>query len=268
MYKGKVMLVRVVFFTVILFSIFDLSAQDKAFHIGGGAKFANSWILNQNNFGTLDGFNNVYAKRSELDYKLTFGGGAGIVAGYFFTKRHSVDLALYFDKAGQKYEDNIYQDIGSTNYAVNVKRNVKLTYVKIPVLYTFNLVNDRRTVFEYVNYYFSVGPQVAFLATVYETVKIDDPDIKNNLANVPKSEKFRKFDIGLTFNNGMRYRINKQLYLNLGVDIYVGLIDINGKTIRKLEYYSKNDVKYSPSHNFNVALNAGVHYIITPKAYY
>lgn len=266
--KVKIMLLRVMFFSGILFSFLNLNAQTKAFHIGGGMKFSSSWILNQNNYGTLDGFNNVFARRSELDYATTFGGGAGVVGGYFFTKKHSLDIGLYFDKAGQKYKDEIFQDIASTNYRVEVKRNIKLNYIKVPVLYTFNLVNERRSIFEYVNYYFSVGPQVSALISVYEEVDIDDPDIKNNLDNVKESEKIRNFDIGLTFNNGVRFRLNKQLYFNVGIDVYIGLIDINGKTIRDLAYFSKNDVEYKPSHNFNVGLNAGVHYIFTSKAYY
>ena len=110
------MLVRVILFIGFLFSFLDLSAQTKAFHIGGGMKISSSWILNQNNYGTLDGFNNVFARRSELDYATTLGGGAGVVAGYFFTKKHSIDVGVYFDKAGQKYKDEIFQDIASTNY--------------------------------------------------------------------------------------------------------------------------------------------------------
>ena len=262
------MFLRVMFFGAILFSFFTLKAQSKAFHIGGGLKVSSSWILNQNNYGTLDGFNNIFARRSELDYATTLGGGAGVVGGYFFTKKHSIEAGLYFDKAGQKYKDEIFQDIASTNYRVEVKRNVKLNYIKIPVLYTFNLVNERRSVFEYVNYYFSVGPQFSALVSVYETVDIEDPAIGNNLGEVPESEKFRNIDIGLTFNNGVRFRVSKQLYFNVGVDVYVGLIDINGKTIRDLAYFSKNDVEYKPSHNFNVGLNAGIHYIFTSNSYY
>ena len=149
-----------------------------------------------------------------------------------------------------------------------MKRSIKLNYIKVPVLYTFNLVNERRSIFEYVNYYFSVGPQISGLISVNETVEIDDPSIGNNLEEVPEKEKFRNFDIGLAINNGVRYRINKKIYLNFGIDVYVGLIDINGKTIRDLAYFSKNDVKYKPSHSFNVGLNIGMHYIFTQKAYY
>jgi len=262
------MFLRVIFFSVIFLNFFLLRAQNKSFHIGGSFNVASSWILNQNNYGTLDGFNNVYARRSELDYATTIGGGGGINAGYFFTKKHSMETALYFDLAGQKYKDEIFQDIGSTNYQVAVSRIVKLNYLKIPVLYTFNLVNERRSIFEYVNYYFSVGPQFAALVSVAETVEIEDPSIDNNLENVAKKDKFRNFDVGFCINNGIRYRATRQIYLNFGINIYVGLIDINGKTIRDLEYFSKNDVKYKPSHNFNAALNVGVHYIFTQKRYF
>ena len=67
------MFLRLVFFSALIMCFFNTKAQ-KAFHFGGMANFSNSWILNQNNFGTLDGFNNTFARRSELDYSITIGG--------------------------------------------------------------------------------------------------------------------------------------------------------------------------------------------------
>jgi hypothetical protein len=262
------MFLRLVFFSALIMCFFNTKAQ-KAFHFGGMANFSNPWILNQNNFGTLDGFNNTFARRSELDYSITIGGGFGIVGGYNITKRHGIEFSLFYDKCGQKYHGNIYQETNmSTNFPVEVKRNVKLNYIKLPILYKFELVPKRRSMTKKVNYFFEIGPQVAYLISVYEEVSIDYPGIGNNLAGVPESDKFRKIDIGMAINNGIQYRLNKNVYLNTSLNLYFGLIDINGKVTRDLDYFSNNDVKYRPSHSFNAAVNVGVHYLFIARGYY
>lgn len=269
--------VKTKIFTIISITIFliisnNLKAQEKAFHIGLAGVFSNNWILNQNNFGTLDGFNNNFAKRSELDYAITFGGGAGIDVGYNISKRHGIQSGLYIIKQGQRYKDEIGQENYTTSPTsidyIEVKRNVKLNYAKIPILYKFELVPKRRSMSKTVNYYLSVGPEIGFLFGVFEKVEIADANIQNNLSGVRESEKFRKIDAGLSINNGVQIRLNKNVYFNTGLHLYFGLIDINGKKIKDLEYFSKNDVKYKPSHNFNASINVGVHYLFVSKGYY
>lgn len=262
------MFLRLLLFCLFIFQFFNVFSQEKAFHLGASGHFSSPWIINQNNFGTLDGFNNPFARGSELDYSITLGGGFGVVAGYNITKRHGIEMALYYDKCGQKYHGDVYQDQNSSNFPVEVNRNVKLNYIKLPLLYKFELVPKRRSFTKKVNYYFTTGPQVSYLLSVYEDVKIAYPGIGNNLAGIPESEKFRKWDIGWAINNGVQYRLNKNVYLNTSLNLYFGLVDINGKTIRDIDYYSNNDIKYRPSHSFNAAVNVGIHYIFVEKGYY
>lgn len=262
------MFLRLVLFSLLIINFFHSNAQ-KAFHFGAMANFSNPWILNQNNFGTLDGFNNTFARGSELDYTITLGGGFGVIGGYNISKRHGIEFALFYDKCGQKYHGNIYQETNmSTNFPVEVKRNVKLNYLKLPILYKFELVPKRRSMTKKVNYFFEVGPQVAYLLSVYEDVVIDYPGIPNNLAGVPESDKFRKVDVGLAINNGIQYHLNKNLFFSTSLNLYFGLIDINGKVIRDLDYFSNNDVKYRPSTSFNAAINFGIHYLFVSPEYY
>lgn len=259
---------RLLFFAL-LFAITSAFGQKKAFHMGMMANFSSPWIINQNNFGTLDGFNNPFARGSELDYKVTLGGGVGIIGGYNVSKRHGFEFALHYDFCGQKYKGVIYQeDNMSSNFPVDVTREVKLNYIKLPLMYKWELVPKRRSMTKKMNYYFSVGPQIAYLISVYEEVGIDYPGIGNNLAGVPESDKFRKFDIGAVLNNGIQYRLNKNVYFFTSLNLYVGLIDINGKVIRDLDYFSNNDVKYRPSHSFNAALSFGFQYLFVSRGYY
>ncbi|MFT4968986.1 MAG: hypothetical protein ACI9O4_000731 [Chitinophagales bacterium] len=259
---------RLLFFALLFFAS-TVYGQKKAFHLGAIANFSSPWIINQNNFGTLDGFNNPFARGSELDYGVTLGGGFGMIGGYNISKRHGLEFALYYDFAGQKYKGQIYQDDNlSLNFPVDVSRSVKLNYIKLPLMYKWELVPKRRSMSKKMNYYFSVGPQIAYLISVYEEVDIDNPNIGNNLAGIGESDKFRKLDIGVILNNGIQYRINKNVYFFTSLNLYVGLIDINGKVIRELDYFSNNDVKYRPSHSFNVALSVGVQYVFVSGGYY
>jgi hypothetical protein len=262
------MFLRLVFFSALIISFFNVKAQ-KAFHFGGMANFSNPWIINQNNFGTLDGFNNSFARESELDYSITIGGGFGIIGGYNISKRHGIEFALYYDKCGQKYRGDIYQETNmSSNFPVEVTRNIKLNYIKLPVLYKFELVPKRRSLTKKMNYFFEIGPQFAYLLSVYEGISIDYPGIGNNLDGVPESDKFRKIDLGMAINNGIQFRLNKNVYLSTSLNLYVGLIDLNGKVIRELDYFSNNDVEYRPSHSFNASINVGIHYLFISRAYY
>ncbi len=219
------MFLRLLLFSILMLNFFESEAQSKAFHFGASAHLGNPWIVNQNNFGTLDGFNNPFARRSELDYSITMGGGFGIVGGYNISKRHGVQASLFYDLCGQKYKGLIYQeDNMSSNFPVDVKRSVKLNYIKLPIVYKFELVPKRRSLSKKINYFFEVGPQFAYLVSVYEDVDIDYPGIGNNLAGVPESDKFRNIDIGMTINNGMKYRFNKNLFLSTSLNLYFGLI--------------------------------------------
>lgn len=268
MHKGKIKIVTFISFGIFLGIFQNLLAQEKAFHIGLAGVFSSNWILNQNNFGTLDGFNNSLVKRSELDYEFTFGGGGGIDFGYNFSNRHGIQSGLYIIKQGQKYKDEMGQEIGSSLKYVEVKRNIRLNYIKIPILYKFELLSKRGNSYKKVNYFFSLGPEVGILYKVNETVEIADPTIENNIEGVKDSDKFKPIDIGFSINNGINIRANKNLYFSTSINLCIGLMDINGKTIKDLEYFSKNDVKYKPSHNFNASINVGIHYLFVSRGYY
>lgn len=251
------------FFSIVFF----IQAQE-GFHIGAKASFSTPFIINQNNFGTLDGFNNQFAKKSELGYKIAVGGNFGMAAGYNFSDHYGFQFELLLDKMGQKYAGDIKQDVGSTNFDVLVKRKVNLLYLNLPLLFKYEAKTRKMGRKKKIKYYLTVGPQVGFLLSVYETVEIDNPDIPNNLANIQEREKFQSIDFGLAINNGVNIYFNRWVYLNAGLDLYFGLVDINGNSIKDLGYFSDNDVEYKPSHNFRPALNVGVHYLLTQRKFY
>lgn len=254
--------------SILFFFVFSIAQAQKDFHLGVTASFSTPFIINQNNFGTLDGFNNEFARTSELDYRVALGGTFGVSMGYNFTEKYGLQWELLIDKLGQKYDGIVKQDIGATNYDVLVKRQLNLIYVNFPLLFKFEGKNVLGVGKKKLKYYLTAGPQIGALLSVYEVVEIADATIPNNKGNIQEREKFRNLDFGLAVNNGILFYWQRNMYFNASFNLYFGLLDINGKTIRDLEYFSNNDVSYKPSHNFRPAINVGYHYIFTTRRFY
>ncbi|MGB1247806.1 MAG: outer membrane beta-barrel protein, partial [Chitinophagales bacterium] len=207
----------------------------------------------------------TYARGSELDYQLTFGYTFGASLGYNFTNSIGLQAEFNVDKAGQKYKDGIaYEVPGGVEY-VDVFRDVDLHYFQIPLLFMYQPYKKRFGYTKKIRFYFGVGPQFGFLLSAKENIEIDREGVDNNLAGVQPKDKFSTIDMGLAANTGLNMFLgrSKNIYVNLGVNMYLGLTDINGKTIKDLNYYSDNDVKYQSSRIFRGGLNVGIHYMIT-----
>lgn len=239
--------------------------SQKGFHLGLSGTFSSTWILNQNNYGTLEPFKQAYVKQSEMDYLSTWGGNGGISLGYQFTKNFGLKAELQYNVTGQKYEDNfegpatvpVGNDsvtMGSASVRVNVKRNIKLQYIQIPVM--FKVLAGKN---EKAKFLFCIGPQIGFRTYASEEVKVGDIPY-NNLPLTP-AQKFKPVDIGLALQTGVEVYPLPYLFIDIALSAYGGLNDLNGKAMKELEWYSKNDVGYQKSYNFRAGLLVGVHYI-------
>mgnify|MGYP002374611890 CR=1 FL=1 len=76
-----------------------------------------------------------------------------------------------------------------------------------------------------------------------------------------QAEKFKTFDMGIALQIGAEVYATNNLYFDLGLSGYAGILDINGKVLKTLGWFSHNDVKYQHSRNANVGLMVGVHYL-------
>jgi hypothetical protein len=52
-----------------------------------------------------------------------------------------------------------------------------------------------------------------------------------------------------------------------GITSFIAINDLNGKALRKLDWYSKNDLGYQQSRNFYAGLHLGVHFFLDRKMY-
>ncbi|MCS6935576.1 MAG: PorT family protein [Chitinophagales bacterium] len=233
----------------------------EGFHLGVAGAFNSTWILNQNNYGTLAPFTNYLVRSSEMDYRFTWGGQAGIALGYNFTRNWGIQAEILYNFTGQRYEDNFegpaiipQGTFGSAQQYVNVKRNISLQYLQIPVMARF-ISSGSNTV----RFTAALGPQVGFRTRAREEVYI--AGYPYDTLALPPKEKFRPVDFGLALQAGAEIYATDNLYLDVGLNVYGGLTDINGQVLRTLGWYSQNDVKYQKSYNFRIGLMAGIHYL-------
>lgn len=227
----------------------NLLQAQKGLHAGFKSGISSAWILNQNNYRTLEDYPDI--AKSELAYKLKFGYNFGGVIGYNFNNSYGFQTELLYEQTGQNYEDNFRPQAGP----LNAIRQIDLTYFAIPVLFKYTSKNK-----EHVRAYVLAGPQFGMLLKAKEKVLLNGVEKADNLT---ASEKFRTFDGGFALGAGVDVFFMKNFYISFGMFNYVGLSDINSDRVRN--FISKNDNTYQGSKNFRTGLNLGLHYLFTKR---
>lgn len=243
----------------LLLAALGLFAQS-GFDLGVSGTFNSTWILKQNNYGTLAAFHNTEVQKSRLDYTYTWGGNGGICIGYKITKHWGVQAEVQYDATGQKYNDNlegpatIPEGTFGPNYApVNVQRTLKLNYIQIPfmVKYTAGKKN--------VKFFACLGPQIGIRTTAYEQVKIASYVYLPDSLNFTIAQKFQTFDIGFALQAGVQIYATPHLYFDIGLSAYEGIFDINGPKIKS--YSQDHGLYYQHTYNFRGGIMVGIHYV-------
>jgi outer membrane protein with beta-barrel domain len=257
-------------FCLIVSSVTYLPAQkdfEPGLDIGISGTFSASYILKQNNYGTLDPFTNAVVRESELAYKATWGGNGGVCLGYRITKNWGVQTEIQYDIAGQNYEDNftgpavIKNDtLGSATQRVNVQRTVKLNYIQIPLMAKYTVGKSKYKFFA------CLGPQFGIRTYAYQQVKIDGNVYVPDSLNFSSAQRFQTFDFGIALQAGGQFYATKHLYFDIGLSAYQGVYDINGSVLRNLGWYDKNHLSYQKSYNFRGGIMVGIHYAFFREA--
>lgn len=235
----------------------------QGFHLGATAAFTGDFIYTQNNYGTLAPFKEPYVRVSEMDYRFTYGGNGGVALGYNFVPQWGIQAEVRYGTAGQKYEDNFIGPayipegtFGSSTERVNVKREIKLQYIQIPLMakWTSGFGHTAKMIV-------ALGPQFNVRTYASEHVKIAGYEYLPDSLAFTSSQKFKRFDMGIALQIGCEVYATNNLYFDLGLQGYAGILDINGKVLKTLGWFSHNDVNYQQSHVANVGLMVGIHYL-------
>lgn len=245
----------IAYIAIVLFVATEVSAQ-RGLNIGLTVAPSSVFIVNQNNYETLDQVPVI--SRSELDYTAKWGYTAGLVLGFNFNRHWGIHSGVRYVRTGQNYEDTFNPGQGYPS-PYNVVRKVDLRYIRVPLAASYKFDFKKKKF----KMYTSLGPYFGWLLKASESVVANDVP-RTDLT--PTKDKFNHFDFGLSVGVGGEYHIIPSLYISLGLAIDYGLLDMNGKAIKNLEWFSKNDVTYQSSQNFNAGLSVGIHYILNPGA--
>ena len=254
----------------------------KGFYMGVSGSFNSSWILNQNNYNTLDLFTIPIVQQSEMDYVFTWGGNVGINLGYNFHKKWGIEFEPAFSWGGQKYDDDFSGPVaarydGTTktfvqdytkdpngyyfrdDYSyVNVRREIKFRFIDFPLFAKF-----QTHIGDIANFNIMLGPQLNYrtYASEYVTVNHHEYDGLGD-ARLTVDQKFKKLDIGMALKTGIDIYPKEWMYFDIGISSFIALNDLNGVGLKDIAWFSKNDHDYQKSRSFYLGLHAGLHFFI------
>lgn len=235
----------------ILLPIFLLFISWSAFsqsglYVGVGGSVISTWITNQNNYGQV----------FEMDYVSRIGSNGNINLGYDFNNHIGLKLEAGYAMLGQKYED--------THNDTVYTRKVNLDYFQVPLMLKF------RTAGEKVKFYVMAGPQFNFLMSAKQEYFKHHSVFSDSIVNPIDAKRFKigeedvksryfSMDIMARVDLGVDIYFLPNLYLNAGLTMAYGLMDINAEGFRIPDHSSK---EYHASHNLYGGVNVGIQYRI------
>lgn len=167
-----------------------------------------SFIVNDDDFAAGD----------DLNFRSTTSLAFGALAGYNFTDNLGVQTGVLYSRQGQKYVDD-------NPTPANSNSEVRLTYLKIPLLLKFNSNPDAGTQFVA-----SVGPQFGLLSSVKYFANDDEIDITGISGGlIDPKDAYKSMDLAAVFSIGTRFRLSEQLRLGAALRLDYSLGDIEDK---------------------------------------
>ncbi len=230
----------------LLFAGTALSQSRLSFGLAGS--FLTSGITNQNNYGLP----------FEMDYAITLGGAGNLHMEYDFNKHLGLVLQVGYTNLGQNYTD-VYMD---TNYI----RRIQLNYLTIPLMFKF------RTGGEVARFFVMAGPQISYLLSATQVYYKQDlaynkeawNDITKHWVKIGSStitDRYNSIDVSARIDLGVEISIIKNLWINGGITMGYGFLDINASDWRIPDNSSNT---YNPSHNLFGGFNVGINYCFQP----
>ena len=225
-------------------------------YIGLVGAINNTWIIIDNELQ-----NNEHHK-----HKATFGPAGGLVLGYKFNDKNSLQVEGFYSKQGAKYDilDDNGKEVG--------KKEIDLKYIAVPLLFKVSGTGTTRF-----NLHF--GPQVAFLLSGKEVNTFNqDVTITKTFSGAPRSVnrgtytiassdsdeqkkpgvyKFNTVDPSVVLGLGVEHDISDQWYLSANFRFSYSFTDIVDSEVVESPY---NLDKYTLRYNVVGGLQIGIHY--------
>jgi len=154
---------------------------------------------------TVSSFDVQTSSGGKVSADATLGYGAGLILGYNFTDHVGIQGEVIYSTLNQKYTDE------------GVDREIKLEYINIPLLFSYNTGKSKP-----VNFNVVVGPQIGIsVGSELFTSDNDNPD--DAVLSVKKG------DLGFAYGAGFDFGLNtaKTLRLGIGFRGVYGVLDIS-----------------------------------------
>lgn len=166
-----------------IFGTTNMAHAQKGLNVSVKATPHLSWMLNADD-------NDV----PTFERKAIFGASFGVGAGYNFTDNLGVGLDVLYSMQGQKQE------------VLGIETATKVSYLKIPLMFTYNTNPDARVMFTA-----KAGPQIGLRLSS----KVTDAD--NNDIIDDANDIYSSTDFGAVVGAGVRFSLTERLKLDAGV---------------------------------------------------
>ncbi len=226
----------------------------------------------------------------------TAGVGAGVSIAYQISAHWGFEANVLFSLTGQNYDGrSLFNDYFINfrvnqlleNYGRNVPSSyqVSLTYLKFPLMATYTSTNTKGPIFKAM-----LGPQIGYLISASD--KAEGRGISYTGTTLTSAtDRYNSIDVALVIGAGADFRINKKLYLNTGLRLEFGLLDIERKGVFWTppsppgqsgsqvippesyygNYYGVGNARSSATRTFSVGFVLGISYVLSnqrdPKDY-
>lgn len=184
----------------------------------------------------------------DMDYAISGGQSFGIYGGYDATESFGVQIEMLINKHVQNYRgsDSIYF------FKSDYKSKVDLRTFDLPILIKLGSP-----------VYFELGPVFSFITRATYTLKADTV-LLNGSTSVKNDFKT---NIGLAIGFGGDIKLADNLFINLGLRITPGLVDLGGvdswgRSKSDLELMKDANADNLKTHALNAAVHIGVKYKI------
>lgn len=203
-------------------SIFNISTADaqEGFYIGIQGAQQVSGMFNQDD---IDADN--------FTYKMTPGQTFGLGGGYNFNRNMGVAVEAMYSIEGQKYELN------------GTMQREKLSYVKVPMLFSYNTNPDAKVMFTA-----KAGPQAGML------VKASLKDGDGEVLVEDTKDNYKTFTFGAVVGAGARINLAKNLYFDAGLRLDGNFSNSEEPVMNEV------NVAKAKTYNMNAGIELGLKY--------
>jgi opacity protein-like surface antigen len=201
-------------------STVNVASAQKGFYIG---------VQGQQQLSGM--YNSDDADNAKFDYKASPSTAFGLNGGYNFNKHIGVSAEAMYSIEGQRYELN------------NVEFRKKISYVKVPLLFTYNTNPAAKVMF-----IAKAGPQIGLLTKA--NLKNGDGDV---LVKDTK-DSYETVTFGAAAGAGVRVNLAKHLFLDAGLKFDGNFTNSEVKTV------NETNVARAKTYNMNGGIEAGIKY--------